>query len=46
MIDDILDTVLVFLAILAVTAGLVLISLMLAGIWDIGPIAGWWTHQR
>lgn len=45
MIDDILDTILVFLAILAVTAGLVLIGLMLAGVWDTGPLAGWWTYR-
>jgi hypothetical protein len=26
----------------AVSVALVMLSLMLAGIWDAGPMAGWW----
>jgi hypothetical protein len=44
-VTDILTDILIVLAIVAVLAGLVLIGTMLAGIYDVGPLAGWWMHR-
>ena len=46
IIDSVLVTILLFLAVLAVAAGLCVLGLMLAGMFDVGPLAHWWMERE
>jgi hypothetical protein len=43
---DILTDIILVLAIAAIVIGLVLLATMLAGIYHVGPLAGWFWHAR
>ena len=45
LLEEVLACVLLVLGVLIVAMGGVLIGLLLAGVFDVGPLAAWWAHR-